>query len=82
MKYLKACPFCKGRDIGVGKRSDGLQLNDQEQPHPDRYLAFVAVCNGCGARGPIVKIEKGFTPKARYDAVETAAALWNGEAPA
>jgi hypothetical protein len=81
MEYLKACPFCKGSDIGVQARSDGLHIADPERRHPGRYLAFSAICNGCGARGPIVKVEHGFSSVTRYFAVETAASLWNGEAP-
>ncbi|MGN7104850.1 hypothetical protein ACTHR6_24780 [Ralstonia holmesii] len=77
--YLNNCRFCESSDIGVELRSDGLLVNDAEQRHPGRYLAFSAICNRCGARGPIVKVEEGYTPVSRHFAVETAATLWNGE---
>ncbi len=82
MEHLDDCHFCGSTNIGVQLRYDGLHIHDSERRHPDRYLAFSAICNSCGARGPIVKVEEGSSPTTRYDAVETAAARWNGKAPA
>ena len=81
MDYLKDCPFCTSEDIYVELREDGFRLRDPERLHPSRYLAYSAICRACGARGPLVKVDEGISSASRYFAVETAAALWNGEIP-
>lgn len=78
MDHLNKCPFCASTAIGIGLRYDGLYICDPERLHSGRYLAFSAICNQCGARGPIVKVEEGFSSATRHFAVETAATLWNG----
>ncbi|WP_434716330.1 hypothetical protein [Paraburkholderia sp. A3RO-2L] len=79
MNYLRECPFCECTDVGVQARYDGLYINDPERRHPDRYLAFSAICPACGARGPIVKVTEDYSSMSRFFAVETAATLWNGD---
>lgn len=81
MNHLDFCPFCKSEDIAIELRYDGLYIPDSERQHPRRYIAYSAICNKCGARGPIVTVkEANRSHMERYFAVETAAALWNRNA--
>ena len=72
MKDLNNCLYCDSADILVGQ-----QENNMPTRSPAHYIGYSAICQSCGARGPIAKVSKTHDALERHNAVEEAAALWN-----